>query len=93
MKKKKKKHVWQSFPCSAFRSKLAKIQPMGEHFHLPPPLHTVCNSCFSQEGGPLYSLLAISVGSIWSALNRLKHEEARFTATATLDKALQFNEA
>lgn len=67
--RRKKKHVWQSFPCSAFRSKLAKIQPMGEHFHLPPPLHTVCNSCFSQEGGPLYSLLAISVGSIWSALN------------------------
>lgn len=65
---------------------------MGEHFHLP--LHsTVCNSCFSQEGGLLYSLLVISVGSIWSALNRLKHEEARFTATATLDTALQFNEA
>lgn len=33
--RRKKKHVWQSFPCSAFRSKLAKIQPMGEHFQPP----------------------------------------------------------
>lgn len=34
----------------------------GGHFHLPP-LHStaVCSSCFSQEGGLFYSLLAISL--------------------------------
>lgn len=73
-----KKNIWQSFPCLAFRSKTAQIQPMREHLHLPPLLHSVCSSCFSQEGGGLlYSLTAISVGSTWIELNTLKRRRSQ----------------
>lgn len=72
------KNIWQSFLWLAFRSKTAKIQPMGENFHLPPLLHSVCSSCFSQEGGGLpNSLPAISVGSIWIELNALKRRRSQ----------------
>ena len=86
-KEKSEKKRLPELSVSGTRVRDSQDSANGRTFPPPPhPLHALCSSCFSQEGGLLDSPLAISVWIIWSEPHRLKHEEARFSVTASVDK-------